>query len=99
MFKPFRFLLIIFLEISYLPASCQQSKIILPFELIDNRPFILVYINGHPLHFILDTGAGNTIDKDKADSLGLQLQSLGTQYGAGNNAANIWRTSADSIRI
>src|SRR5215472_11669194 len=55
--------------------SAHPASFTLPFELIDNRVFIEVRLNGHgPYHFILDTGAEGTISDRVAQELGLKVQ-------------------------
>jgi hypothetical protein len=57
----------------------------LPFELIDNRVFVEVRLNGQgPFHFILDTGTGGfSIVDDVAQKLGLQVKDAGEGGGVG----------------
>lgn len=47
----------------------------LPFELVDNRIFVTVKINGHgPLVMMLDTGASNILDSQTAAKLNIPTQ-------------------------
>jgi hypothetical protein len=66
----------------------------LPFELIDNRVFVEVRLNGlGPFHFILDTGAGEfSIADDVAQRLGLQVEDTGQGSGVGEKTVHTGRT-------
>src|SRR5580704_9932929 len=57
----------------------------LPFEMIDNRVFVEMRLNGRgPFHFILDTGDGGfTIGRDVADRLGLHVTEGAEEQGVG----------------
>ncbi len=52
-----------------------SSRVVVPFELVDNRPVIKVRVNNskEPLRFVLDTGSGMcVISEDTARRLGLR---------------------------
>jgi Aspartyl protease/PDZ domain len=57
----------------------------LPFDLVDNRVFIEVRLNGRgPFHFLLDTGAGGvTISADVRQQLALHVADAGAGQGVG----------------
>lgn len=51
-----------------------ENRTEVPFEVPDNRPMVLVYVNGgkKPLRFVLDTGSGmSVISQETAQKLGL----------------------------
>jgi predicted aspartyl protease len=76
-----------------------QPLFSIPFQLIDNRPFIEVKLNGRPFHAILDCGADYGIDLQTAKSLGLKLDREGKESGAGPGLAQVWHTTINSIQI
>jgi hypothetical protein len=73
----------------------------LPFELIDNRVFVEVRLNGHgPFHFILDTGAGGfSIDDAVAQKLGLQVEDAGQGTGVGEKTVRVGRAHLAEAQI
>ncbi len=73
----------------------------LPFELIDNRVFVEVQLNGRgPFHFILDTGAGDfAIVDDVAQRLGLQVEDAGQENGVGERKVRIGRTQIAKVQL
>ncbi|HZW96087.1 MAG TPA: aspartyl protease family protein [Candidatus Eremiobacteraceae bacterium] len=72
-----------------------------PFELIDNRVFVEVQLNGRgPFHFILDTGAGDfAIVDDVAQRLGLQVEDAGQENGVGEKKVRIGRTQIAKVQL
>jgi len=73
----------------------------LPFELIDNRVFVEVQLNGRgPFHFILDTGAGGfSIVDDVAQRLGLQVEDAGQESGMGEKKVRTGRTQIAKAQL
>ena len=73
----------------------------LPFELIDNRVFVEVQLNGRgPFHFILDTGAGDfAIDDDVARKLGLQVAEAGQESGVGEKKVRTGRAQIAKLQL
>lgn len=65
----------------------------LPFEVIDNRVFVEVRLNGvGPFHLILDTGAGGfSIAGHVAQRLGLQVEDAGEGTGVGEKTVRSGR--------
>ncbi|HYY55835.1 MAG TPA: aspartyl protease family protein [Pyrinomonadaceae bacterium] len=62
-------------EQSTLYVNSGASRTEIPFELTDNRPSLLVYVNDgkEPLRFVLDTGSGmSVISQETAQRLGLR---------------------------
>jgi hypothetical protein len=103
-----RFLLTIVLLASVsLRLSAADSKtaggtatFTLPFELIDNRVFIELRLNGKGLyHFILDTGAGATMGDRVARQLGLKAEEGGEGQGVGEKKQHFGRTHIAEVRI
>jgi len=67
------------------PEAAPLGKI--AFELIDNRIFVNVMINGHgPFHMILDTGASLGVSPDVAQKAGLTAESTGVTGGVGEKS-------------
>ncbi|MDR3697961.1 aspartyl protease family protein [Mucilaginibacter sp.] len=71
----------------------------IPFQLIDNRPFIEVKIKQHTFHFVLDCGADYGLNTTTAQILGLDLGHKSMQGGAGAKLAETWQTIVDTIKI
>src|SRR5947209_10284588 len=67
-----------------------RGQVQLPFELIDNRVFVPVQLNGKgPFYFILDTGAGGfTIFDHVARALQLKTEDSGEGGGVGENTVH-----------
>jgi Aspartyl protease/PDZ domain len=72
-----------------------------PFELIDNRVFVEVQLNGRgPFHFILDTGAGDFAVVDEvAQRLGLQVAEAGQESGVGEKKVSTGRTQIAKLQL
>ncbi|WP_413290929.1 aspartyl protease family protein [Bdellovibrio sp. HCB337] len=63
----------------------QQDSI--PFELIDNRIFMQIHLNGQgPFAMVLDTGASNIFDTSLVRRLGLSTSDSGLANGGGANS-------------
>lgn len=72
----------------------------LPFELIDNRIFLQVMVNGKgPFQFVFDTGGRNILDLRVAKELGLALTGDEPVDGAGAATQQAWSTHVDSASI
>ncbi|MCP5046886.1 MAG: PDZ domain-containing protein [bacterium] len=72
----------------------------IPVEIFDNMVYINVGINGSPLTFVLDTGAGgmSAIDTDTARGLKLELKDKQTRpVGAGEGSIDIYRIDGVTI--
>lgn len=82
-------------------GCCAQNKpaFSIPFQLIDNRPYIEVKIKQHTFHFILDCGADYGLDVKTAKILGLDLGHESMQSGAGAKLAKTWQTIVDTAKI
>jgi len=71
----------------------------IPFQLIDNRPYIEVTVKQHIFHFILDCGADYGLDVKTAKILRLDLGHETMQSGAGAKLAQTWETVVDTAKI
>jgi hypothetical protein len=73
----------------------------LPFELIDNRVFVEVQLNGRgPFHFILDTGAGGfAIVDEVAERLGLRVEDAGQESGVGEKQVRTGGTQIARVQL
>lgn len=79
------------------PVASAQT---LPFELIDNRVFVEVFLNGHgPYKFILDTGAVAAISDAAARDLKLQVSNGGEDRGVGEKTVHTGRTEVREIKL
>jgi hypothetical protein len=78
-----------------------QTTTTLPFEMIDNRVFVDVQINGKgPFHFILDTGAGGfTLFADAARRLGVRVEDAGESGGVGEKTVHAGQTHIAKAQI
>lgn len=90
------------------PSSAQtkfsivgKTPITLPFELIDNRVFVEVLLDGSgPLHFILDTGAGGfSLTDTAAQKLGLHVVESGQGTGVGEKPMWAGRTHIARLQL
>ena len=81
------------------PAIHFSGEQQLSFQLLDNRAFIEVIIKTKKYHFVLDCGAVNVINTDAAMELGLKIENLRQQSGAGSRTAQIGNTIIDTLRF
>ena len=78
-----------------LPASVARA---VPVEMVNDRPFVAITVNGHALTALLDTAAEMTlIDDDAAQRLGLAVTGAATAHGSG--AATMEARFADHVAI
>lgn len=71
-----------------------------PFQLIDNRIFVEVRVNGEgPFHFILDTGAGTSVGLDVADKLKLPHEETIEESGVGVATVRGFSSHIQSLSI
>jgi hypothetical protein len=64
-----------------------DSALNIPFELHNNHIYLQVNVNdSEPLSFILDTAASSTINRKRAESLGLKSNGRDRGFGVGKNA-------------
>ena len=69
-----------------LEMAAGKTSFSIPFELVDNRIFIAVRINGKgPYHFLLDSGGFGSISMQVARELDLPLGEEARGAGAGQN--------------
>ncbi len=106
--SPFRYLLplMLILPISSVAASpfvsTTNSGLVgkVNFELIDNRIFINVRINGQgPFHLILDTGASLAVSPEVAQKAGLKGESEGETGGVGEKTVPVQSSHARSLEF
>jgi hypothetical protein len=71
-----------------------------PFELVDNRIFVEVWLEGRgPFRFILDTGGYAGLSVETARRVGLKLGNEVEGRGAGESVVKAWETSVEETRI
>lgn len=72
----------------------------LPFELVDNRIFVDVWLEGKgPFKFILDTGGYGGFSVETAKKIGAKLGGEVRGSGAGEKVVTAWETSVKETRI
>jgi len=78
-----------------------EKSFMLPFEMIDNRVFVDVRLNGRgPFHFILDTGSGGfSLFRNVADSLGVHVEDAGEGHGVGEKSVRYGATTIGELRL
>jgi Aspartyl protease/PDZ domain len=78
-----------------------KTSFTLPFDLVDNRAFIEVRLNGRgPFHFLLDTGAGGgTVSTDVAQQLGLHVGDAGEGQGVGEKIVHAGQTQIAQLQM
>jgi hypothetical protein len=82
-------------------VSDAKTEFTLPFDLVDNRVFVEVRLNGRgPFHFLLDTGAGGlTVSVDVAQQLGLHVGDAGEGQGVGEKTVHAGRAQIAQLQI
>ena len=81
-------------------ARAHTASFTLPFELIDNRVFVNVQLNGRgPYHFILDTGASGAISDRTAHELGLKVEDGGVGPGTGEKKVQFGLTNIAQVQL
>lgn len=77
-----------------------KSSFTMPFELVDNRIFVNVTLEGKgPFRFILDTGGYGGISVETAKKIGAKLGNEIEGRGAGETIVKAWETSVAETRI
>jgi Aspartyl protease/PDZ domain len=77
-----------------------KSSFTLPFEIVDNRIFVGVMLEGKgPFRFILDTGAGSAVSVETARAIGAKLGREVEGRGAGETVVKAWETSVAETRL
>jgi hypothetical protein len=85
---------------SNLALTSGKSSFNMPFELVDNRIFIDVQLNGKgPFKFILDTGGYAQVSLEAARAAMLRLDEQEQATGVGQTSVTAWRTTIPEIRI
>jgi Aspartyl protease/PDZ domain len=82
-------------------AAGGKTSATLPFELIDNRVFVEVRLNGRgSFHFILDTGAsGFSLIDTTAQKLGLKTEIAGEGPGVGEKTVRVSRCHLAQLQL
>jgi len=72
----------------------------MPFELIDNRIFVDVMLDGRgPFKFMFDTGGRNCMTPEVAKNLGLRLDARTSETGAGEKSVEAWKAEIGAFQI
>ena len=78
----------------------EKSAATLPFDMIDNRIFVDINLNGKgPFRVIFDTGGDNIMTPEVAAALGLKVESAGKSGGTGESLVERGQTTIDEMRI
>lgn len=82
-------------------ASCADAAgCSVPFEIIDNRIFVPLWLNGQgPFHILLDTGAGAVLSTTVAEKLKLPHGSTINTGGVGNATVSGYSSHLKSVAI
>ena len=64
------------------------DRVTFPFELINNHIYIQVAVDGHPLHFMVDTGGANVLTPEAAKSAGIKSKGALQGGGVGKKSVN-----------
>jgi hypothetical protein len=84
-------------NLSFLDGKTSFS---VPFELVDNRIFVDVWLDGHgPFKFILDTGGYGGFSKETAEKIGAKRGAEVEGRGAGESVVKAWETVVKETRI
>jgi hypothetical protein len=76
------------------------ESLVVPFELVDNRVFVGVWLEGRgPFRFILDTGGYGGISLETARKVGAKLGNEVQGRGAGESVVTAWETVVKETRI
>ncbi len=72
----------------------------IPFDVIDNRIFVDVKLNGKgPFRFIFDSGAGAIITPELAKELGLKIEGTSQSGGAGEKTVDTGNTKVTEMQV
>lgn len=81
-------------------SEAPKITTVIPFELIDNRIFVDVFIESKgPFKFIFDTGSTNVLTPAVAQKLNLNLQRDADGAGAGETAFRVDQAKVKNLRI
>lgn len=82
------------------PAKNQNTSKSVQFDLLDNRMFVKVMINGQgPFRFVFDTGGRNCLTPEVAKQLNLPMKPIEDAAGAGEQTVKAWRVQTNSFQI
>jgi hypothetical protein len=77
-----------------------QTSATVPFDLIDNRIFVNVQLNGEgPFRFILDSGGDNLIVPEVAARLKLKNEGVFQTGGVGESKVDAWQTTISQVDV
>lgn len=64
------------------------QAVTIPFELVSNHIYLRVTVNGHPLHFLFDTGGANILTPEAAKRVGVASKGAVRSGGVGKKAVS-----------
>jgi Aspartyl protease/PDZ domain len=93
------FLAVAIAAASVAPAEAAPRDV--PFQLIDNRVFVPVTVDGHgPFEFLLDTGAPEfTLSQETLTAIGAHVTGTTVGSGVGEKTQTGWKARVGSFRI
>lgn len=102
MINKFALVFLVFTTFIEIPISWAAKSAMAPirFELLDNRIFVDVSINGQgPFKFIFDTGGNNSMTYELAQKLNLPVKDIGDGTGAGNGTQKMGETQVQKMQF
>jgi len=87
-------------ETTTFPKTNPTSSNTVPFQLLDNRMFVDVMIDGQgPFKFVFDTGGNNCLTPEVAKKLNLPMKSIEDATGAGEKSVKAWKVQTTTFQI
>lgn len=75
------------------------NAVTIPFELVSNHIYIHVTVNGHPLHFLFDSGGFNVLTPEAAKRVGVSSKGAVRSGGVGKKAVSAGFGKAKSLEL
>ncbi len=83
-----------------LTSALDNAPSTIPFDVVDNRIFVDVKLNGKgPFRFIFDSGAGAIMTPELAKGLGLKIEGTSQSGGAGEKTVDTGNTKVAEMQV